>query len=208
MNGNPLQADLVILASDKNTQFALEGLFNRPQDLGIRPITRTIFVHDRRDPGILKEAHEFMRPYLKNARYSLAVLDREGCGRERLSREEIEIEIEQKMAKNGWQGRCAAIAIDPELEIWVWMPANCVAQVLGWEDFPTLKAWLCGEGLAEWGSQKPNRPKEAMEAALRHKKIPRSSALYKKLAENVPLAACTDPAFCKLKDVLRRWFPQ
>lgn len=208
MNASSVQVDLLILASDKNTQFALDGLLSRPKDLGIRPITKKILVHDRRDPGILREAHYFMRPYVKNARYCLAILDREGCGREKLSREEIEREIEHKMAKNGWQGRCAAIAIDPELETWVWTPANCVARVLGWSDFPTLNAWLCGNGLAQSVSQKPNRPKEAMEVALRCARIPRSSALYKELAEKVPLAACTDPAFRKLKDVLRRWFPR
>lgn len=209
MNGKNFAQDLVILTADKNTQFALDGLLARPKDLGIRPITKTIFIHYRRDPGVLKESHEFLRRYLKTAQYALVILDREGCGKEEFSREEIETETEHNMAKNGWRDRCAAIAIDPELEIWVWTRAECVAQVFGWKgNYASLQTWLVEKGYLAPDSVKPNRPKEAMQEALRQTKIPRSSSLFKELAKAVPIKGCTDPAFQKLKNVLRGWFPR
>ena len=54
---------------------------------------------------------------------------------------------------------------------------------------------------------KPVRPKEAAEAALRKVRRPRSSNIYRKLAEVVSLQLCTDPAFLKLKSILQNWFP-
>jgi hypothetical protein len=209
MNRKNFAQDLVILTADKNTQFALEGLLTRPKDLGIRPITKTIFVHDHRDSGVLRESHEFLRPYLKTTQYALVILDREGCGKEEFSREEIETEIEHNMAKNGWRDRCAAIAIDPELEIWVWTRAEYVAQAFGWKgNYASLHTWLVEKGFLESNSVKPSRPKEAMEAALSQTKIPRSSSLFKELAKAVPFKGCTDPAFQKLKNTLQSWFPR
>jgi hypothetical protein len=47
-----------------------------------------------------------------------------------------------------------------------------------------------------------------VETVLRTVRQPRSSGLYRKLAEKVSLERCTDPAFDKLRIVLRRWFPE
>lgn len=53
---------------------------------------------------------------------------------------------------------------------------------------------------------KPERPKEAMEQALRMVRLPRSSALYRQLAQQVSLARCTDASFLKFKALLQNWF--
>ena len=53
---------------------------------------------------------------------------------------------------------------------------------------------------------KPSKPKEAVELALRHVGKPRSSALFKSLAESVGLRRCTDAAFLKLRATLSAWF--
>jgi hypothetical protein len=50
------------------------------------------------------------------------------------------------------------------------------------------------------------RPKEALEKALYAARKPRSSAIYQSLAEMVSLARCSDRAFIKLKETLRKWF--
>jgi hypothetical protein len=63
-------------------------------------------------------------------------------------------------------------------------------------------------GFLEEDELKPARPKEALEAALRVVRVPRSSAIYKALAEKVSLSRCTDPAFLKLKTVLQQWFSE
>lgn len=208
MNPEESVQDLVVLTPDKNTQCALDGLLSRPGDLAIRRVSRTIIVHSQRDAGVRKDAHEFLRAYLRKTQYAVVVLDREGCGKEDDSREAIENEIEKNLSRNGWNNRCAAIVIDPELESWVWTPDHRVAEVLGLgRDYTSLENWLTQEGYLPAGKRKPDRPKEAMEAVLRRTRIPRSSALYKKLAEKVRLKGCTDPAFVKLATVLRAWFP-
>ncbi|MFB3133348.1 MAG: hypothetical protein ACE10K_12585, partial [Rhodothermales bacterium] len=53
---------------------------------------------------------------------------------------------------------------------------------------------------------KPQRPKEAVEAVLRATDTPRSSSLYRQLAQKVSLNRCDDPAFLKLKSTLQEWF--
>jgi hypothetical protein len=45
-----------------------------------------------------------------------------------------------------------------------------------------------------------------MEKALRVARKPRSSLLYRELAENVNMERCLDPAFLKLRTTLRKWF--
>ena len=207
MSGQKSQKDLVLLTADEDTQLTMEGLFSRPEALGIRPITAAFVVHPRRDPGVFRQGAEILRPYIREARFALVVLDREGCGREKLSREEIEEQIEKDMARNGWPGRSAAVAIDPELEIWAWTGDDQVAKILGWEgNYASLEGWLTEKGF--WSSRqlKPRCPKKALQAVLRRTKVPRSASLYKELARAVKLDLCTDPAFHKLRRVLREWF--
>lgn len=54
---------------------------------------------------------------------------------------------------------------------------------------------------------KPADPKAALERALRHIRKPKSSAAFRQLGERVGFQGCTDPAFTKFRDTLRRWFP-
>ena len=54
----------------------------------------------------------------------------------------------------------------------------------------------------------PERPKEAFESVLRQMKRPRSSALYRRVGRTISLEKCTDPAFRRLRDRLRLWFPR
>jgi hypothetical protein len=202
------EKDLVILTADKNAQFALRGLITRHQALKIRQITADFYVHPGRDPDVLRDAHGFLRSFLRSHRHALVVLDREGCGREESSRAALEAEIEQALQTSGWDDRGRAVVIDPELEIWVWSDSPYVASELGWDQTePTLRQWLQENGFLEQGTLKPARPKEALAAVLRTVRMPRSSAIYRALAEKVGLSRCTDQAFEKLQTTLRRWFP-
>jgi hypothetical protein len=107
--------------------------------------------------------------------------------------------------------------IDPELEVWVWSNSPRVADVLGWQGRSReLNEWLrtttirIGKQEREYlkeGETKPVRPKEAMEAALREVRKPRSSANFRQMAEKVSLEKCQDPAFRRLKSTLQQWFP-
>lgn len=201
--------ELVVLTADKNCQFALRGLLTRFHSLKIRQVTPDYRLHPQKDPGILRGAHDFLRTFSKTHAHALVLMDREGSGREALTREAMEERIENALKNAGWDDRAAAVVIDPELEIWVWSDSPHVAAELGWSQRKTdLPSWLEQKGYLGENEVKPLRPKEALEAALRVVRKPRSSALYRTLAEKVGLTKCIDPAFAKLKTVLQDWFAE
>lgn len=201
--------DLIVLAADQDIAFSIRGLFYRTQALEIRQLKNDIFVHPGHDPGCLSAAHDFLRPFVNRYSHALVVLDREGCGRDHLSRDRLEHELETRLYQSGWNDRAAGIVIDPELEIWIWSDSPHVDTVLGWRDKqPVLRAWLGMQGFVDPGEVKPNRPKEAVRRALRFVSKKNSSSLYLELAQKVSFGHCVDPAFLKLKAVLRSWFAE
>lgn len=190
-------------------EFAVKGLLSRYPALGIREVISDVFVHPHHDPGCLLEGHDFLRLYISSHRHALVMLDREGSGREDLPRDTLEKRIEISLAHAGWEDRACAIVIDPELEIWVWSGSPHVDIVLGWEGRqPNLRAWMMAEGFLRPDQIKPNRPKEAVEQALRLASRARSSSRYLELARKVSLEQCVDPAFAKLKQTLKTWFTE
>lgn len=207
MTGLQGQRDLIVLAADQDIASSMRGLFSRAQALEIRQLENDIFVHPEHDPGCLLRAHDFLRPFTKRYAYALVLLDREGCGRDHLSRDLLENELEVRLCQSGWNDRAAGIVIDPELEMWVWSDSPHVEAVLGWRDKePALRSWLRAQGFVDADGVKPNRPKEAVRSALRLVSKSLSSSLYLELAQKVSIGHCIDPAFLKLKTTLRRWF--
>ncbi len=202
------EKDLLVLVPGKDERACMASLLGRPQALAIRPITWDIEQDDQRDPGCCHRGHEYLRTAIRLYAHALLIFDREGCGLEQQTREELERQVEARLASSGWGDRAAVVVIDPELEMWVWSNSPHVSNALGWRDQPTgLREWLTDEGLLRNEQVKPDRPKEAMEHVLRRTHRPRSSQIYKDLAQRVSLERCTDPAFLKLRQVLMRWFP-
>lgn len=200
--------DLVVLVADKNMEFAVKGVVGRSQSMNIQEIIPVIHVHPEKDPGCFLRGHGFLRSFMNRFAHALILFDREGCGQEGLLREALEADLEARLAQTGWGNRAAAIAMDPELEMWVWSDSPHVDTLIGWQGKePALRPWLQDKGLLTAGQSKPERPKEALELALRVARKPRSSSLYSQLAQRVSLDRCTDPSFAKLKTVLRAWFP-
>ncbi|HOV79966.1 MAG TPA: hypothetical protein PK728_07625 [Bacillota bacterium] len=104
--------------------------------------------------------------------------------------------------------RSAAIIIKPELDIWVWGKSQHIERELGWSsNYLDLRTWLKENGYINHEFSKPDWPKRVLEVVLKKTRKPRSSSIYKNLAEAVSLGHCADPAFVKLKTVLRGWFP-
>lgn len=203
------QRDLAVLVADKNMEFAVGSLLARHQSIGIRPVTSTLYRHPERDPGCFRFAHDLLRSSANSHAYALVMFDREGCGKEEFTREELEQLVEARLAQNGWSDRAAAVVLDPELEVWVWADSPRVDDALGWERrHQTLRAWLVQNGLANTEHEKPMRPKEAVETVLRFVRKPRSSSIYRQLANQVNFEGCTDQAFVKFKATLRGWFAE
>jgi hypothetical protein len=200
--------DLIVLVPDKNLEAAIKGILGRPESLGARQVGARILVHPARDSGCVGNGHEFLRPFTKRYIHALILCDRQGCGREGESREELERSIEKQLRRSGWGDPATAIVLDPELEIWVWSDSPHVPGVLGWPSGPaSFKRWLVDHRHLKEGRFKPDQPKEVMEEVLRVLKRPRSSAIYLELARKVGFGKCQDPAFLKLKATMLAWFP-
>ena len=75
-----MEADLIVLVSDRNTEAAVEGVLSRLSSLRIRPITYRILVHPEKDPGCRLHGHEILRIHQDTYQHALMVFDREGCG--------------------------------------------------------------------------------------------------------------------------------
>lgn len=198
--------DVALLAADKTIETGVTQILTRPQSLGCRPFTVQSFVHVGRDPGCYRRAHEFLVALSEQYDHAIVVFDREGSGaiNDRLA---IESEVEERLFTNGWAERAVCIVVDPEIENWVWTDSPHVGASLKWTQATDVRDWLAQQGFWPDNAVKPPRPKEAVQAVLRLTGQPRSSALYGDLARRVSLARCSDPAFLKLRETLRRWFP-
>lgn len=198
---------LIVLTADKDAQFGIEALLQRPEELGIRRIEFDCVPHPYHDGGVRKRADAFLRSFLQ-WEYALVVFDREGSGSEDAA-EVVESEVESRLNANGWQDRCAVVAIEPELESWAWDSNLQTDQILEWPSGVSgLRDWLQSHSFIRPGEIKPPRPKEAFETALRERNIRRSSALYSKLASTIRTRRCADRAFCRMTATLQRWFPR
>lgn len=199
--------DLIVLLADLDAENAITGLLRRTPSLGVRAIDFEIVRHAMRDPGCCKDAAPMLRRNQTTHAHALVVFDRHGSGRDSEDRTAIEQDVEQSLVSSGWEDRGAAIVLDPELEAWVWSDSPEVDAVFGWAGRqPPVRDALRDAGFLGEGDVKPDRPKEAMEWALRKVRKARSARLFSELASRVGLSRCIDPAFAKLMDTLARWF--
>ncbi len=203
------QKDLIVLVADNNMEATLKSVLQRHESLGIRQIKFDILVHPQHDPGCLSSAHTLLQPFYQRYLYSVVMFDREGCGQEIKTTAEIEDSVKRLLFDRGWANRSCAIAIDPELEAWIWKDSPHVSEALGWNDgIGNLYLWLIQKGYLDGNeNHHPERPKEAMEAALRNVKKPRSSSIYAELGSKLSIKKCTDPSFLRFKSYLHAWFP-
>ena len=199
--------DLVLLMADKNAQFALKGALGRPEALGIRPIEFEFRVHPGRDGGTRKSGPEVLALERRRFRHALLVLDFEGCGTDLPNAKALETQLDGRLSAH-WKEAAKSIVIEPELDVWVWGADNAVEAVIEWPAGKGVREWLREKGFAFEANEKPTRPKEALEAALRIPDLPRSSALYQSIAEKISLRRCGDEAFIRLRKQLIEWFPK
>lgn len=197
--------DLIFVVADKNMHFALRGAMKRPKALGIRPIRVDFLVHPGRDGGVRKTGPNLLSLKRSSAHHGILMLDYEGCGAAE-SPEAVERELTQRTAST-WGDRGAALVIEPELDAWMWGAENTLKTALGWSDPGSIRDWLRAQGFGFDDHEKPQRPKEALEAVLRKLRKPRSSTVYEDLAGKLSLTRCVDPAFVRLRTTLQRWFP-
>ncbi len=201
--------DLLVLAADRNMEHAVKGLLSRPEALRIRPIEADILVHPRRDPGCVREGVRFLSNLSQRYRHGLLMFDHQGSGREQEQPEALQESVEKDFSRSAWGDRARVIILAPELEAWIWSGSPHVDDAAGWSGRkPPLRAWLRNRGLLAGDLTKPSQPKKAFEAALREARKPRSSSLYRQIAEKASLQKCEDKSFRKFKSLLQDWYPE
>lgn len=202
MNG---PKDLVVLVADKNAHYAFKGAFNRPEALGIRPISFDFVVHPNNDGGVRKTGTEMLALKRRQFSHALLVMDYDGCGTKETAHD-LEAQLDERLQSH-WLDCAKAIVIEPEVDVWMWGSDNAVQQVIRWSSPPSIREWLKQRGFVLNQDGKPLLPKEAMEAVTKQADQPRSSALYEEIAGKVSLQRCTDAAFQRLRKQLTEWFP-
>jgi hypothetical protein len=198
--------DLIILVADKNTEFLLQGLLPRlPKILSTKEFTFDIKIHPLRDAGVRIGSIDFLRPFITNYDYAIVLFDYEGS-RTQISQAILTQKMQDELDINGWQNRNVVIIIEPEIENWIWVNSPHLAHEIDWEDMSTLENWLIEKGFKNENDIKPLCPKEAFEDALKEKQKPRSSAIYKNIAQKASFKGCIDSNFDKFKTTIQKWF--
>jgi hypothetical protein len=214
MNGS--KRPCVILVADSNMAAAFRGYLSRDQahlSLACSPfefntdVGKDLLVDEGgNDPGVFTRAHELLRPYQHSHERAIVALDCEWNGSP--GKEVIVGVITKNLVATGWREEMVkVIAIEPELESWLWQDNPLVAEALRYRGNPSLRDLLRQQGFWPAAHSKPTRPKEATEWVLRQTRRPRSSAIYEELAGRISIRGCTDVAFLELHTTLKAWFP-
>lgn len=206
----------VILVADSNMAATFRGYFKRggwhlslgcaPFDINTDVGADLLVDEGGNDPGVYTKGHELLRPYQSSHHRALVVLDCEWDGSP--GKAAIIEHITARLTASGWAADAVrVIAIEPELENWLWQNKPQVADALRYKGDKPLRQYLTDNDWWPLGVAKPPRPKEAAEWVLKQSGQPRSSAIYQKLAEHISIKGCTDAAFAEMHAALLAWFP-
>lgn len=187
--------------------FSLEGVLERPVSLGIHQIEFEFKVHPAKDSGIRLTGADTLRTQRNFFSHALMVLDFEGSGTHFKEAVELESELDKQL-RVVWGDDAKAIVISPEVDVWMWGSDTSIQEVVEWRSKKRIREWLKENQFDFTSEAKPLRPKEALEAILQETKQPRSSSLYKRIAQKISLRKCTDAAFQRLQSQLQIWFPE
>jgi hypothetical protein len=203
--------ELIILVADGTMAAVLRAFFERqfhyalvcaPFDFD--PTSDIVYDPLNTDGGVHRRCHNLLRPYLNTQRRALVVLDQQ-FGAERPA-DEVRGDIEQRLSGNGWEGRAAAVVIDPELEVLLWQDNHNVERALRHRG-PSLRQLLAQDGRWPPDAAKPSAPKEVIQALMRANRAGPPMVVYSQIARAVSTAGCVDPDFHRVRDMLRAWFP-
>lgn len=206
----------VILVADSNMAAIFRGYFKRDGwhlSLGCAQfeintdVGADLLVDEGgNDPGVYTKGHELLRPYQKSHHHALVVLDCEWAGSP--GKDTIITHITAKLVASGWaEDAVKVIAIEPELENWLWQDKPQVAHVLRYKGDKSLRQHLADSGWWPADAAKPPRPKDAAEWVLKQTRQPRSSSIYQELASLISIRGCTDAAFAEMHGAFLAWFP-
>lgn len=206
--------DCVFFVADKTMRETFLGFLgreDRDQQLGCGPFEfdpneDLFFAAGQNDPGLWTRADELLRPFLISHHKAVVVLDCDWDGSP--GQAAILARITRQLTDSGWDAdRVVVIAIDPELEEWIWQDSPVLERELRHTGPTSLRSSLAKRGLWPVDRNKPPSPKQVLLQLQTENRVKKSSAVFKRIAAAVPIAACADPEFQRLKSQLRAWFP-
>jgi hypothetical protein len=161
--------DVVFLVADDAMRQMLCGFLERPhchRSLGCGTFAfderEDLVVAAFRDPDVYGRARELLSPYQARHRYAVAMLDRAWEGSP--GAEAIRAEVGGAL-NLAWAGRSAVIAIEPELEAWIWQDSPHVA--VAFKCRADFRDVLRRSGHWPAEANKPPDPKAALEVLRR-----------------------------------------
>lgn len=206
--------DCFFLVADTNMAETVKGFLGRKrfyESLGTAPFDfdpagDLVVAAGDNDPGLFVRAHEILALYRRSHRRAVVIIDSAWDGSP--GAEAIKREMTANLHKDGWDDEIfRVIVIDPELENWIWQKNVHVARALGFETHEAMVEAMSHDGNWPAGKDKPIDPKGLWERMLRRARIPRSSAIYRKITSQVSISRCRDEAFLELRQALQSWFP-
>lgn len=208
---------LLFFTADQNMAFALQGFFGRDHwhlaipcaffEFDPRPNDGDIKVAmGQNDSGLYTRAGELLRPFRPMFERVVILVDEEWSGSPGASM--IQDRLKEHIELAGWsEENGLGLVLQPELDVWLWSGSPGTARAMRWDSVDELYAALRKVGYMQEDQTKPTRPKEAAEWALRQKRRPRSSIVYREVASAVSIGRCQDPALKQLRQKLCDWFP-
>lgn len=203
--------ELVVLVADGTMEAVLRAFFERPfhhslecAPFPFNPARDIVYDPLNTDGGVHRRCHDILRRYLTTHRRALVVLDQQFGGEH--PAEQVRLDIETRLYANGWRGRAAAVVIDPELEVLLWQDNPNVERALRHRG-PSLRQLLAQDGRWPHGAAKPHAPKDLIKALIRANRAGPAMVVYSQIASVVTTGGCVDPAFHRIRDTLRAWFP-
>ncbi len=200
--------DCVFLVADRTMAEVFRGFLGRDEfhrSLGSGAFEfdpSQDLVVESSDPAVFHRAHYLLEPYQSSHQHAVVVLDTAWAGSPGAAA--ITTGIEEQLRPR-WE-HFVVVAIDPELEAWIWQDSPHVATALRYRTPQPLRDWLKNTGDWPANVSKPPDPKAAVEKVLRYTRTPRSAAVYRRIVSRISVRSCEDPAFHKLAATLRGWF--
>jgi len=163
------------------------------------------------DYGVWKEAHNYLQSLTGLYEKAVVLVDAQFPGSP--GAEAVKADIENNMLSVGWDENDFIVCVfDPELEALMWQEDNALlTEIIKFNAHNEgLNQWLIDNHWVQGGGMLPDKPKEALEDAIklnRAGKNIRLTVVCKKYAKQAEFADCVHVCFTSLIQQFRQWFP-
>lgn len=189
--------DLLVIVEGRRDEEVLRAVLERGRQLRIRQIT---FEFLRRAGAVYTEGPEIAQ--LEKHRFDKVILLWDHADSQYANHKPNRAQgiVQAKLNERTLKNCSKAIAVDPELEIWLWQDKSAIAKALG-VSIGQINQWIMGRAVTRF-------PKETLEWVCKQVNKKPDAALWGKIACLADLKLWEQcysfRLFCK---TLRKWFP-